>query len=615
MSKDFSGAHLNAEKALAELLELRLFTGPPKEFWPRFLSAAQVLSGCDKLVVLARKPDEPWRRMLEWPAQSAPSSMFTAFAHQSEVLAGQAVVNGGVAMPLEARSANFSIATKLVLPQQGECVLAGLVSETTEAGARDALIRLRLAVQTPEAYQNNFATRQAKADVEKLASVLDLTVSVSAEKRFLATAMAFCNGVATRFNCDRVSLGWLERGYVRLIAISRTEKFDRQMAAAQALEKAMEESLDQDEEVTCPAAADTGVINRDHERFVREHNVGNVCSLPMRSNNSPLAVVTCERQSAPFTETELQQLRLSADLAMARLADLKQQDQWIGARLASQFREKSAKLLGPEHTWAKLIAISVALLLAALFVVRIQYRVEGNFVLRSDQTAYLSAPFDGYIDQVFARPGDVMKGGATLLKLKTSELELDESFALADVNRYQREAEKARAAKSLAEMRISEAMADQAKARLDLVRYRIDQASLKAPFAGVVVEGDLRERLGSPVKSADALFKLARIDTLYVEAEINERDVHEILTASDGEVAFVSQPKHKFPVHITAVEQAAMPKNDANVFLVRCALDQKAELWWRPGMSGVCKLNAGKRSLFWIFTHRTVDFLRLKLWW
>jgi hypothetical protein len=37
--------------------------------------------------------------------------------------------------------------------------------------------------------------------------------------------------------------------------------------------------------------------------------------------------------------------------------------------------------------------------------------------------------------------------------------------------------------------------------------------------------------------------------------------------------------------------------------------------WWRPGMMGVCKIKAGKRSLLWIFGHRTVDFFRLWLWW
>ncbi|HZV32956.1 MAG TPA: HlyD family efflux transporter periplasmic adaptor subunit, partial [Verrucomicrobiae bacterium] len=160
-----------------------------------------------------------------------------------------------------------------------------------------------------------------------------------------------------------------------------------------------------------------------------------------------------------------------------------------------------------------------------------------------------------------------------------------------------------------------QATADQAKARLDLAQYRLDEAIIRSPFRGVVIEGDLRERLGSPVKAADVLFKVARLDTLYVEAEVNERDVQDILGKTSGEIAFLSRPRDKFPVHIITVEPAAVPKNDANVFLVRCAIDGGAQPWWRPGMSGVCKIRVEKRTLFWILTHRTVDFLRLKLWW
>ena len=161
----------------------------------------------------------------------------------------------------------------------------------------------------------------------------------------------------------------------------------------------------------------------------------------------------------------------------------------------------------------------------------------------------------------------------------------------------------------------AQALADQSQARLDLARYRMDQAELVAPFAGAVVEGDLNERLGAPVKQADVLFKVARIDTLYVEAEIHERDIQDILKSSMGEMAFVSQPRQKYAVRVLRVEQAAVPREEANVFLVRCAVEDGPQTWWRPGISGVCKLDAGKRSLLWILTHRTVDFLRMKLWW
>jgi hypothetical protein len=618
MTNRSAGTASPLERALADLDQLRQFTGAAKDFWPPFLAAVQQLTSADHLVLLARKPEQPWQRIMEWPPAAASTRMVSAFLAQLEELAARGLEAGGVMAPLGPRAAsanNFMLAARLELPPPEECVLAALLSEVNEANARQAWLALRLATHWPEAYQANLTVSQAKADVEKLSGALDLALSVTTGTRFLATALALCNGLATRFNCDRVSLGWHERGYVRLKAVSRTENFERRMVAAQAMETAMEEALDQDEEVVWPVPDGANVITRDHERFCQEQKVPHACSLPLRANQHVRAVVLCERRASPFSAAELPQMRLGCDLAAVRLADLYEQDRWFGARLAAQLRERLAGLLGPEQVWAKLLAILIVVLLAALFVVRVPYRVEGNFVLRSDNLTYLTAPFEAYIEEALVRPGDAVKAGAPLLKLKTSELQLEESAAVADLDRFQREAEKARAVRAFADMRIAEAMAEQAAARLGLVRYRIANATIVSPCDGVVVEGDLRERRGAPVKAADVLFKVATLESLYAEAEVNERDVHEILGKTTGQIAFVSRPKNKFPVRITTVEQAGMPKNEANVFLVRCALDGKPQPWWRPGMSGVCKFNVEKRSLIWILTHRTVDFLRLKLWW
>lgn len=609
-------------RALRDLEELRHFTGAPKDFWPRYLASLGALCSASKFTLLLRDPENParWRKLVEWSASSGPSRFLVAFAGQLEQIAERCGREGSVLLALEPTpprgTGHYVIGTRLKLPRaEEEGLVAGLLSEVNEATARDLLLRLNLAADTPEVYQTNLVARQARADVEKFASALDLTVAVNLEKRFLAAALAFCNGLATRFNCERVSLGWLEGGYIKLKAISRTEKFDRQMAAAKALEAAMEECLDQDDEVLWPAPEGATVVTRDHEKFAKDQGVEQVCSLPVRVESKAVAVVTCERQTTAFSPIELQQLRLCCDQVARRLADLKHSDRWFGARWASAAKEQCAKLVGPEHTWAKLLALVIVAALALLFFLKVPYRVEGDFTLRSEEVAYLTAPFDGYIKDVLARPGDVLAPGGTLLSLNTAELELEESAALADLARFQREAEKARATNALAEMRIALAMADQAKARLDLVRYRLEQAAIKAPFPAVIVEGDLREKLGAPVKQGDALFKVARLDKLYVEAEVHERDVHEILTRSTGEIAFVSQPKLKYPIRIAKIEPAAIPKTEQNVFLVRCAVEGDAQPWWRPGMSGLCKLNVEKRTLFWIFTHRTVDFLRMWLWW
>jgi multidrug resistance efflux pump len=623
MPSELHGGSGQLDPALRELAELRQFNGVPKEFWPRYLNCLGTLTAASKAVLLLQDAVQPgvWKLIGDWPPNLPPSRLLTLFNTQVQELAVRSTREAASLAPLletgTTRAAgHFALAVRLKLYRSNEtCVAALLLSEVSEATAHESLVRLKLAADVPESFQMNQAIRQATADVEKLAVAHDVVAEVNQQERFLAAALALCNGLAARFRCQRVSLGWLQGGYVRLRAISRTERFNAKMESVRLLENAMDEALDQDEEILWPAPEGATFVTRDHARFGVGQAPGNLGSLPLRLDQKPIAVITCERQEGPFHALELQQLRLCCDQATRRLADLHRHDRWFGARLAAWGQDKLGVVLGPRHTWAKAIALLVTLLLIVLVFVPFPYRVEGNFVLKSDEVSFRTAPFDGYIERVFVRPGDAVKPGDPLVKLMTRELELEESGALADWGRYQREAEKARATNGLADMRIAQALAEQSRARLDLVRYRLREATIPAPFAGVVVEGDLRERLSSPVKQGDALLKIAKLEQLYVEAEVSERDVHDILGRQRGEIAFVSQPKLKFPVRIVKVEPAAFPRAQGNVFLVRCEFERGIEPWWRPGMSGLCKLNVERRPLLWILTHRTVDFLRMLLWW
>jgi multidrug resistance efflux pump len=274
----------------------------------------------------------------------------------------------------------------------------------------------------------------------------------------------------------------------------------------------------------------------------------------------------------------------------------------------------AAKVVGPEKTWAKVLAAFGAIGLAVLFFGGMNYRVEAPFVLRTEDVAYMSAPYDGYISEVDAEIGDTFRAGSRLLSLDTRDLLLEEAAASADLSRYVREEEKARATNQLAEMRIYGAQADQARVRLESVRYHLSQAEILTPFDAYVVEGELKKRLGAPVKQGDILFRIARLDKLYVECKVDERDIHEVSMDAAVEIAFTSQPKEKFPAKVVLIEPVATTDQTDNVFIVRCELAEVPEDWWRPGMGGISKIEAGHRTFFWIIFHRTIDFLRLFFW-
>jgi hypothetical protein len=606
---------------LSDVAKLRRFSGTPSEFWPAFLAAAAGVSGAARALLILKDPkDGSWKKLSEWSDGSHADRTTLTFNRHLIELGERAAREGNVSQPIEQTATpdlqHYASAVKLALNRPEDVAIAVfLLPNVTQAQAREALLRLQLTADTPFSYLMNHTAGQAKTDVEKFAASLDVMTLLNAEKKFLGATLALCNALAARYGCDRASLGWIENGYIRLKSISRTERFDKNMSAVKALELTMEECFDQDDEIIFPQPDGTTFVSRDHEKFSKDNSSGHMVSVPIRVDSAAVAVLTLERQARPFSAPEIQQFRLACDQAARRLSDLKEREGWVGARAARAVRTQCAKLVGPEHTWPKVIGILCGVILGVLFFAHFNYRVEGNYILKSDEVSYLTTPFDGFIRSVNVRPGDIVKAGGVLLQMDTDELGLEEAAAVADQMRYTREAEKARATNGLAEFRIATASADQAKARVDLLRDRINRASIKALFDGTITEGDLRERVGSPIKQGDALFKLTKLQGMYVEAQVNQRDIQNIKEGAPGEIAFVTQPKLKFPVRVERIYPAAMPKDNENIFTVRLSILQAPVDWWRPGMSGLVKIESGKRTLFWILTHRTVDFLRMALWW
>lgn len=609
------------DQVIENLKQMRRFTGPPNEFWLAFMEGSTRLAGARIGLLLVQGQDEgSWKNLCVWPAGGRGSLKTSGLGAKLEVIAEASLQQGYAWESIEpggkAETGGLVLGVRLDLEAEERVSVAiFLFHNPSELSAEEAATRLKLVADVPAVYQLVRVVTQAKSDVVQFAETLDLMVLLNEQKRYMGAAMTFCNELASRYRCGRVSLGWLEGGYVRLQAMSHMERFEKKMDAVQVLEAAMEESFDQDEEVVWPQPDGSNAVARDHESFSRGQGTQYLVSLPIRLDDAPAGVLTCERADQSFSELEIRGLRVHCDHAARRLEDLKRSDRWFGARIATAARETLSRLLGMEHTFAKCIGIFVCVALAFLLFGRLNYRVEAPFILRTDDLAYLPAPFDGYINEVPLEVGDQVNEGQVLLTLDTRELLLEESTSIANENRYSREAEKARAQNALADMKIALALKAQAKAQLDLVRYHLDHAQIKAPFAGIVVEGDLDELLGAPVRKGDVLFKVARIEKMYAELEVNERDVHEVAAGATGEIAFVSRPNLKFPVKVDRIDPVAVAKEEGNVFLLRCTFPDEVSDWWRPGMSGVSKINAGKRNVLWILTHRTIDFFRILLWW
>jgi hypothetical protein len=479
-------------------------------------------------------------------------------------------------------------------------------------------------------------------ELERLKAAMETLTSINTPAHFMAASMALCNELASRWKAERVGVGFLRGRYVRLQALSHTEKITRHMQLVQDIEAAMEECLDQDLEVQFPPTKDASYVYRSAEKLSAKQGPNAVCSVPLRRSGEVVAVLTVERTvQRPMTLEELETLRLTCDLFTARLVDLYENDRWIGAKAAKSLRKSAAWFVGAKHTWPKVAAIAVCGLLAFATFCKGEFKVEAPFAFQSSETQVVPAPFDGFLKSVDATIGDLVwteessapfndldamsplvgmlpkRPASVLATLNTAELRSQRSEAAAEMASAEQQANIARAQGmgKEGEVKEAEADADKYRAQVDLYDWRIARAAIKTPVDGVIFNGDLKQKLGAPVHVGDELFQVGAREKLRAELTVPEDQIAELQVNQHGELAASTYPGQHIGFTVERINPVSVVSDQHNVYKVRVVFD-KGELkpWMKPGIEGIAKVNVGRARYMWLWTHRLVNWVRMKLW-
>jgi biotin carboxyl carrier protein len=454
-----------------------------------------------------------------------------------------------------------------------------------------------------------------KVALDKLAKAFQILSAVNRENKFNGAIMAFCNEVAAQWGCERASVGFIESKYTKLKAMSHTEHFAGKMQLVQDIESAMEECADQDTEILYPGSEDFTYIMRATELLSKRHGPLNILSLPLRKAEKIRAVLTLERPSdKAFTIEEIETNRLVCELVSPRLIELYDNDYWMPGSVVERGRQLLSEFLAPHHTGLKSTAIAIFVFLLIITFGRGMYKTESPFILEATYQQVVPAPFEGYIKSVEVDVGDLVEKGKTILgSLDTAELRLQLAQAKADKASYLTQAAAAMRDKEMATSQIAQANSDKAEAQIKLFEYLINHANLTVPISGTIVKGDLKRQIGAPVKTGDILFEVAPLQSLRAELMISEDQIFDIEAGQKGYLATFSYPARHIEFEVERINPIAEVKNQRNVFKVRVRLLQ-IHPWMRPGMEGVAKVNVGKRPYIWIWTHKVVNWIRMKLW-
>lgn len=449
----------------------------------------------------------------------------------------------------------------------------------------------------------------------RLEAVLQMVASALEHDRHQAASTAFCTETAIRLDCDRVALGIIVRGHARVAAISHSAHFERATNAVKAIEAAMEEAFDQAATIVHPLEPDSPPLAcRAHAELAGGNDDATVCSVPIGSDDGITAVLTLERsRGGRFHRDQVEEAEAGAELAGPVLELRRLEERPLVEKAIDAARGVLSNLVGPDESALKLTAFVLALVLAFMVFARGDYRITAEGMLEAAELRAVVAPFSGYVSEAPARAGDSVGEGELLARLEGRELLLERLKWSSQYQQAEKQAREALALQDASRVEVYSAGAAQAKAELDLVEDRLARVEVRAPFAGLVVGGDLTQRLGAPVEQGEVLFEVAPVDSYRVVLQVNEREIDELRVGQSGELMLAALSDRAFDVEVVRVTPVAGVHEGANRFRVEASLSGDVA-GLQPGLEGVAKIEVDRRRLIWIWTHDAVDWLRLQLW-
>ena len=450
---------------------------------------------------------------------------------------------------------------------------------------------------------------------ELAAAALSLYAKVLAATSLEAAAHRLVAALCTDFGFSRASLGLREHGVTRLLASSGLDLANPQAELPQRLLGAMDEALDQGLALAwpnpVPSAADPITLE---QQALQRLLGGALATVPLGVDGDAFAVLCVERDAGPALGADelaaLEQLMLLAAPALRWM--LLGGQPWH-RRARRDLLQGLAALRQPRRRGTRRVLVALALVLLFIAVAPLEDAVSGRARVEGAQQRVLSAPTDGFVKAVHVRPGDRVKAGDPLLDLAEGDLQLERGRSASLLEQYENAYAAAMAKFDRVGASTSMARIGEAQAQLALVDEQLARGRLRAPFDGLVIQGDLSQSVGAPVRQGDALLTLASAGAYRVIVEIDEADIARVRQGQPGQLALSSLPWQHQELHVERISPLSRAVDGRNIFEVEARLAaQPSEM--RPGLIGRAELVTGRMPPLWAWTRHVLDRLRLSWW-
>lgn len=451
----------------------------------------------------------------------------------------------------------------------------------------------------------------AGVDVARLSWVA--LQAVLRERSWRGAAAALATELAAQLACRRVAVGWSRGEAAAVVALSHGAQVSDHPTLGGVAE-AMQEAMGQSMTLCVPRVADGAVrITLAHRALMKREGLASVLTVPLAEGARVLGALSCERESGRFLPDEV----IAIEQVAALVAPLLQMKHDAELGVVQKARASWRRWRESESAWGRRVwraaAVGVVVLLAGLFLVPMPHRLDAAARVEGAQQRVLSAPLDGYLRQLHVRPGDVVKQGQVLAQLSDEDLKQQERGRQADLVQHENAFIDAFTRGERAQAALSQAKAAEARAQLTLVAQQLARTRITAPFDGVVIAGDLGQRLGAPLQRSEVLFTLSPMTGWRVVLEVDEREVAQVQVGQGARLLLAALPHHPVALRLVRITPVARTVEGRQRYEV-LAEPLNPPPGWRPGLQGVAKIELVAQPLGWRWMQEAWRALRWATW-
>lgn len=558
------------------------------------------------VVVLGQPPAEAFSPVASWPpGQPVPQRLISS--GELALVNGRGVISRPAGEPA-------CLVVPLLLDGSPRGVVAleldNAVARSPRAAMRELEWGTAWLVERLRAEKGTTAELHAR----RVDTALDSLAAALSQERFAAAAQAAVSELAARLGCERVAIGFTDHFQCRVAAISHSAGFGRSLELTKALGAAMDEAVSQGVSLIHPPLnANEALVTRAQAELARR-GAGAVLTVPFMAGGRLVGALVAERAlDRPFDQGLVDQLGAATALLGPVLEEKRRNDRWLAMKALEAARQQLQRMIGPGHVGRKLLVAGVAALALLCWFVTGTYQIVAQARIEGRIQRSIVAPFDGFVRDAPVRAGDIVAEGQEIARLDDRELMLERLNRVTERQQRLLAYDRAISQRNRVEANVTRAQIEESEAQIGLLNVLIDRARLVAPFAGVVVSGDLSRSIGGTVRRGDVLFQVAPLDAYRVVLSVDESQIADVQVGQHARLLTTSLPTEPLDLVVEQVTPVAEARDGRTVFRVEAAVERPVAAL-RPGMEGIAKIEAGERRIAWIWTRTLMNWLRLHFW-